>query len=354
VKVKPLPSVLSLPAGHITSLVDDELTRFLAEQRRDIGSLAPEAAALIDEIQRTVRAGGKRLRPLFCFWGHRASGGLEGPEIIRAAAAIELLHTSAIVHDDVVDRSQVRRGQPTAFKALGVGSGDRYGRAAAILAGDMAQAMADTLLAAAGFPPDRLMAAFVHFNRMRVEAVSGELLDLVAMRRGAASEADARRVAALKSGSYTVVGPLLVGAALAGADRALEEALRAYGRPLGEAFQLRDDVLGTFGDPALTGKDRDADIREGKQTALLSKARGLGSEPVRRLLADAVGKPEASPGRVEEVRLAIRDSGALEATIELIGSLGARAKVAVSSATLDPEAGRALETLADLVTLRDA
>jgi geranylgeranyl diphosphate synthase type I len=226
----------SLPAGHVAPLVDRELVRFLAEQRMEIRALAPESVTLIDEIERTVRAGGKRIRPLFCYWGHRAAGGAEGPEIVRAGAAIELLHTSAIIHDDVVDRSELRRGQPTAFRALGTVWGDRHGRAAAILAGDLAHALADTLLAASGFPAERLAASFDYFNRMRVEAVSGQMLDLVAAKRGHGSEGQARRAAALKSGSYTVVGPLLVGAALAGADQPLLATLVSYGKPPGRGL----------------------------------------------------------------------------------------------------------------------
>src|SRR5205814_2285461 len=252
-----------------------------------------------------------RIRPLFCYWGHRAGGGVDDDRIARAGAALELLHTSALIHDDVVDRSHFRRGRPTAFRSLarertqapvgGEEPDERFGRSAAILAGDLAQAFADELLAGSGFPPDGLLAGFGRFNEMRVQAVAGELLDVLLARRGEADEAAARRVASLKSASYTVVGPLLLGAALAGADASTQAVLAAYGWPLGEAFQLRDDVLGTFGDPALTGKDRDTDIREGKQTALVAKARRLADEPSSQILAERLGRSELSQDEVDAV-----------------------------------------------------
>ena len=207
-----------------------------------------------------------------------------------------------------------------------------------------------------GFPAERILAAFSHFNRMRVEAVSGEFMDLLpAEEHGAGmEEARTRRVAALKSGSYTVVGPLLVGASLAGARHGVLAALRAYGEPLGEAFQLRDDVLGTFGDPALTGKDRDGDVRHGKRSTLVAKALRLGSPDARRVILERLGREGLTAEEVEEVRGVIRSTGALGETIELIHSLAAQAKVVLAAAPIEPEAAEALSALADLIAVRDA
>jgi geranylgeranyl diphosphate synthase type I len=184
--------------------------------------------------------------------------------------------------------------------------------------------------------------------------VSGELLDLLRARQADIDEAGARRVAVLKSGSYTVVGPLLMGASLAGGGEEVAGVLERYGRPLGEAFQLRDDVLGTFGDPAVTGKDRDTDIREGKRTTLVAKAWGMGTAESRRLLAERLGRPGLTSDEVQWVRDLIRSSGALSETIELIDRLSAQAKAALRSAPLPEEVLRALRSLADLVALRDA
>jgi geranylgeranyl diphosphate synthase, type I len=282
-----------------------------------------------------------------------------------------MLHTSALIHDDVVDRAHLRRGEAASFRLLALMpevdcGADRFGASAAILAGDLAHVFADQLLSESGFGPDRIQAARRHFNRMRTEAVSGQFMDLLEAHSALAAsaedvpggEADAeqrsRRVAALKSGSYTVVGPLQMGAALAGAGRSLHRTLERYGRPLGEAFQLRDDVLGTFGDPAFTGKDCDGDIREGKRTTLVAKAWRLSTGKGRRLLADGLGRDDLTGGEVEAIRGVIRGSGALAETIELIEGLAARARLALGAGPFPEDAARALSGLADLVALRDA
>jgi len=353
-------------ADPFGALVDRALMEFLDERRKQIRALAPDALAVLEEVDRIVRAGGKRIRPRFCYWGHRAGGGGDGDPIVQAAAAVEMLHASALLHDDVMDRSHLRRGEATSYRRLARsgpdGSSERFGQSAAILAGDLAHAFADQLLAESGFPPDMVLAGFARFTRMRVEAVSGEFLDLLAARHPSApelpsslpeSESAARHVAELKSGSYSVVGPLLMGAALADASPAVMDTLAAFGRPLGEAFQLRDDVLSTFGDPEVTGKDRDTDIREGKHTVLVARAWRGGGPVGRRLIRERLGRANLSPEQIEEVRTMIRDSGALAGTVDLIAELAARAKSELARAPLGPEVIAALGELADLVALRE-
>jgi geranylgeranyl diphosphate synthase type I len=367
VKVQPSPELYS-GADSFRSDVDRHLLRVIQEHREHISAWAPEATPLVDELERIVLSGGKRLRPLFCYWGYRAAGAPDDARIVRAGAAVEMLHTGALIHDDLMDRGNLRRGEPTTFRRLGVtekSSGrNRFGHSAAVLAGDLAQALADELLAESRFPADRIVAAFAHFNRMRIRAVSGEFLDILAHRPDASDpkgsdvghgdERRARRVAALKTGSYTVVGPLLMGGALAGAGQGVAEALTAYGRPLGEAFQLRDDVLGTFGDEMITGKDRDTDIREGKRTTLMAKAWRMSSPQERRLIEERLGRSDLSSEQVDGVRDVIRGSGALADTVRLIDTLAAEAKSCLAGAPIHPQASRALDSLADLVALRDA
>ncbi len=227
--------------------VDDLLASFLGEVRDEVAQDAPGAAALVDEVARVVAAGGKRLRPAFCFWGHRAAGGSDGLPILRACAALELLHTMALIHDDLMDDAAERRAAPSS--AVHLASEDRrwgltedperFGRSGAILAGDLAAVLADRLMLSSGFAPDRLVDALVRYGRMRTEMAAGQFLDVAGL---AGEGEDARRTAALKGGAYTVEGPLLIGAALAGASGAVEGALSNFGRPLGEAFQLRDDL----------------------------------------------------------------------------------------------------------------
>jgi geranylgeranyl diphosphate synthase type I len=358
--VEPRLEIGSTPAHWFLERVEDELRRFLSRERDRAAGLSPDATTLFDELDRTIQAGGKRIRPLFCYWGYRAGGGRNEVAVARAGAALELLHTFAVLHDDVMDRARLRRGHPTAHRRLAdrwelePEEGERFGRSAAILAGDLAQALADQLLLESECPADRLPSVLGRFNDMRTQAVTGEFLDVLSAVRREQDEEGARRVAALKSASYTVAGPLLLGAALAGAGPDLESGLAAYAWPLGEAFQLRDDVLGTFGDPAVTGKDRDSDIREGKQTTLVVKAGELAGPDARRLLTDRLGRSDLDARDVEEIRDLLRASGALAETIALIGTLAARAKAALEGLLVTDEARSALSSLADLVALRDA
>jgi len=228
----------------VRSRVDAALAGELRARRGELEALDPSAGVLVEELERLLGAGGKRLRPALCYLGYRASGGAEGEPIVRAAAALELLHTFALVHDDVMDEATERRGVETThvrFARAFPGASAGRGRSAAVLVGDLAAVLAEAMFRASGFPPERLEEAFARFDRMRLEMAAGQYLDLLgAARRDLAA---AEHVAELKTGSYTVEGPLLIGAALAGAPQELEARLAAYGRPAGEAFQLRDDVL---------------------------------------------------------------------------------------------------------------
>ncbi len=275
------------PSGldAIRARIDGTLGSFLTGVRAEMAARAPEALLPIDEVIRLVGAGGKRLRPVFCYWGYRAAGGVDGEPIERAAAALELLHTMALIHDDLMDRSPERRGAPSSAIQLaeqagrrGSSDAERAGASLALVAGDLAAVLADRLLLEAGFPPDRLVVALDRYHRMRIDMALGQSLDV-------AGGDDRAATAALKGGSYTVDGPLLIGAALAGADRDVAAALAAYGAPLGLAFQLLDD-------------ERDGDVRldPGQVVALVARARagldasGLDPEAVRALnsLADLV------------------------------------------------------------------
>ena len=310
--------------ARLKSLVERALADFLALRADELP--AGEDATLIEEVARMVNAGGKRMRPEFCYWGFRAGGGtVQGP-ILRVAAALELLHTFAIVHDDVMDASLLRRGQPTVHRRIGsdhpgVPGADRFGESSAVLVGDLAAVLADELFATSGFEPEALARGAAWYAAMRREVIRGQFLDLLAAFRGGASSQDARRIASLKSGGYTVEKPLLIGAALAGGDPELLSRLSAYGRPLGEAFQLRDDVLGTFGEPGETGKDADGDLLEGKQTMLVAIARERADGSERHFLDTSLGRRDLGPADVERLRTLLIDTGALDTTNALIAEL---------------------------------
>ena len=246
----PTPDDIRSPLlERVRERVDPALARFLSDRRAELAGMDARAAVLIDELLRLLAAGGKRIRPALCVYAYRAAGGSDGPPITKAAAALELLHTFALVHDDVMDRTDERRGVESTHvrfakeAPLGV-EPDGYGVSVAILVGDLAAVLAEQRLRTCGAAPDALHLAIERFDRMRVEMAAGQLLDLE-MARAAESpdEAARRRIAALKTGSYTAEGPVLIGAALADAGPNVEGPLRVYARSVGDAFQLRDDII---------------------------------------------------------------------------------------------------------------
>lgn len=353
---------LELPpaAAELAVRVDEELRRFLAAQRRAMAGPDPDVEPLFLELERVIASGGKRLRPLFSLLGYLAAGAAIEDRAVRAAAALELLHTFAIVHDDVMDRSPARRGAAASWVHLAeehrraghIGDAGAYGLAAAVLAGDMALVLADRALLDSGFPPERLVPAFRRYDRMRVEVVAGQFLDVLAAHRGSADEAHARRIAVLKSGGYTVEAPLQIGAILGGASGDVLEVLSGYGVALGEAFQLRDDVLGVFGDPAVTGKDRDSDILEGKRTVLVARAIAAASGEDGHFLETRLGRPDLTEVEVERARSLLESTGALDGTMALIEELVRGAKGALAGGSIPAEAFSLLEGMAEVVAVR--
>ena len=244
-QVEPQPSSPALEA--VRAPVEGSLERFLGDRRAELAAMAPDSVGLVDEIVRLVRAGGKRFRPALCSWAYRAAGGARVEPILRVGVALELLHTSAIVHDDVMDGSAERRGVPAthvrfAIEAPPGTDPGAFGLANAILVGDLALVLSEQALRTSGFDGDALGRATARFGRMRVEMAAGQYLDV-------SGSPDRTRVSALKSGSYTSEGPVLIGCALAEAAPAVEGALRVYARLVGEAFQLRDDVLDGDAEP---------------------------------------------------------------------------------------------------------
>ena len=312
--------------------------------------MLPDAEDLIAELERVARSGGKRLRPAFCVWGYRAGGGTDDDSIARAAASLELLHTFAIIHDDVMDRSPFRRGTPATYRQLANASprrdAERFGVSAAILAGDLALALAGELWWTAGFDGPAMTDGAAIYHAMRAEVIGGQYLDLLAAARGDATPEETRRISVLKSGRYTVEHPLIIGAALAAAPGEIRDALAAFGAPLGEAFQLHDDLIGAFGDPTLTGKDSDGDLREGKQTLLVALARKAATPEQRATLDELLGAEDLTPEGAERVRAVLRETGALDEVRDTISSLLVQARAVLNAGTIPPEPTAALMALA--------
>jgi len=341
--------------------IDQALQAFISGQRRMLSELGGDVDPLIDAAAQVV-SGGKRLRPAFCYWAWCAAGQPSDDRIVVAASSLELLHASAIVHDDVMDNSDTRRGQPAAhryFQGIGPrvgrsGSEVQFGLGSAILLGDLLLSWSDQQLRASGLSIEAVARAMPYFDAMRSEVAAGQFLDLLAQASGQNSVERAMRVLRYKSAKYTVERPLHVGASLAGADESLITALSAYGVPLGEAFQLRDDVLGVFGDPEITGKPAGDDVRQGKRTVLMSRAVELADGDDRVLLESAIGDHGLTDESVARVLVAVERSGALAHVEDLITELSAAALKALAEAPIrNEEARTALSELADAATRRE-
>ena len=351
-------SVSALP--HVRSQVGQVLAEFLAQQRAVLPGAADELRPGLDALD-ALLAGGKRLRPAFCYWGWRGTGAADGPEVLAAAAALELLHAAALVHDDVMDGSDTRRGQPSLHQRFAAyhaergwrGSAAAFGTGAAILLGDLLLCWTDELFAASGLAPDALARGRPVLDLMRGEVMAGQYLDLVAQASGDGSVASALRVVEYKTARYTIERPLHLGAALAGPGvSAITAAYTGYGRPLGVAFQLRDDILGIFGDPARTGKPATDDLRAGKRTVLLAITRARASPGQAAILDRCLGDPELDEAAAAEVRAVITSTGALAECERLIGRHLDQALGALAAAPITAEARAALAELAVTATAR--
>ncbi len=319
--------------------VDRALEDFVDREIAALLDLDAELVPVADQTRVSV-AGGKRIRPLFCYWGWRASGQPDTDAMVRAAAAVELVHAAAIVHDDFIDRSPLRRGLPTAHEKLG--------DALAIMIGDLLIAWAAQLFHDSGLPRMFLARAIPLWTTMGRELVAGECLEI--LRTGCPPDlARSLAIVRFKTGSYTVERPTQIGAVLGGATTATLDVLAAYARPLGEAFQLRDDVQGVFGDPAQTGKSALDDLAGRKPTALLALTLTNATDADRRRLHELLDGP-LTPGGAETIRDIMRRSGALAAVRQMIADRAHAARTAIERSRLPAEAADALTRLICEVT----
>lgn len=343
--------------------ISDILSAFIADKRAELAAIGEDLAPMFD-IAAAYVDGGKRLRPAFAHWGWRAAGGSPSKTdgIHTAAAAIELVHASALVHDDLMDDSDTRRGRPAAHQQFSrlkplrnaAPQPAQFGQMAAILLGDMLLSWSDELLGRSPLKPKALARGRVYFDRLRTEVVAGQYLDVLAQTSGRSSASDAMRVVRYKSAKYTVERPLQFGAALAKADRALLRCLSSYGVPLGEAFQLRDDILGVFGEAKVTGKPTGDDIREGKRTLLMARAFDKADAAQAKALAEMFGNRRLGAAGIATAQEILRDTGALAAVETVIVELTEAALAALERGPVaDEEARAALRVLADRVTNRD-
>lgn len=325
---------------------DSILKEYLQEKLKKAREVSKQAAVLVKEILRLAKNGGKRIRPMFVYAGYLAAGGRSQDAVMLASISVELLHTFALIHDDVIDRSSLRRNEPTTHKFFEQNQVKSYGRdlewyglSSAILTGDLAATFAHEVLNMAPFPHERVRRAKYYFNKMKEEVEYGEYLDVLSGVKEKVTEDHVLKILEYKTGKYTVERPLHIGAALAGADSSIYEVFTAYALPFGQAFQTQDDILGTFGDEKAIGKPTDSDIKEGKKTLLVVKAIERANKQQKELLKKVLGNCNSSNSEIEQVRQIMRDTGALAYATALSRYLLNQSKVVAQEAKID-ELGR--------------
>jgi geranylgeranyl diphosphate synthase type I len=365
----------------LVDLVQSRLDGFLAERGAELRGISPDLA-VVDDYARRLLAGGKRFRALFCYWGWRAvsahatdfdpldddSSDADLAAVVSIAAGLEAFHAAALVHDDIMDNSDLRRGQPSVHRAFAQlhaergweGSPDGYGLSAALLLGDLLLGWSDDLVdAGVALSGDAASgrAAREEFARMRTEVTAGQYLDIfeeMAWRALPESEhlSRAQRVIVFKSAKYSVEAPLAIGASLAGGSLAQIAALRDFGLPLGIAFQLRDDLLGVFGDPSVTGKPAGDDLREGKRTVLVTLVRQKLPPSTARVFDELLGDRSLDADQIAMLQTAVRDSGAVDHVERAITHHLSQARSALATAPIARSARDELTALAEAATTR--
>lgn len=365
----------------LLSLIQEHLDEFCAAQRQDFDLISEDLSPLVDYTKDLLQ-GGKRFRALFAYWswvGALSTSGFQQTEaerqksaeaIVGITAALEMFHAAALVHDDLLDQSDTRRGAPAVHKRFELlhadsswaGSHERFGVAGSVLVGDLMLGWSSEIFGTAllNAPSDEIQAACRNeFSKMRVEVMAGQYLDVLeenaAMTRPVSeSVGRANRVMLYKTAKYSIEAPLLIGAAFAGAGSGLLRGLSAFGIPLGMAFQLRDDVLGVFGDPAVTGKPAGDDLREGKRTVLIGLTRETLTPSVGRIFDELLTSRSLDGEQIGFLQRTITESGALAKSERMIEELAEESMNALQTLDIDARAKNQLRELALKVINRQA
>lgn len=331
-----------------------ERTRILREVDRSLSTLAEVACASV--------TGGKRIRASLCFWAWRAAGRPHTAEVVDAAAALELFHAGALVHDDIMDRSHERRGRASAHRRFArvfreadlVGDPERFGDSAAILLGDLLMSWSAEMLGGCGAEPAAVRGARKVFDLMRTQVMGGQYLDIWEQVHPEVRYVEAQRIVLFKSAKYSAEQPLLLGATLGGGSPALIEGLASFGREVGEAFQLRDDILGVFGDPAVTGKPVGDDLRDRKKTVMMALAHGRATPLQRKRTEHCLGLLDPGEADLDFLRDVLVATGALATVEDRIVHLHDQAVIGLEELELDHVVRAALTHLACVAAQRAA
>jgi len=340
--------------------VEEEIARFLKFKAEEVED--QRRKRVIEEIAKFTLSGGKRIRPSLMILGYAGSKGVVDSRIVKASISIELVHSYLLMHDDVMDRDELRRNRPTVWKVFkdlhdelyGPEDSTHYGYSMAIIAGDLAAAYAVQALLQSGFEYDVVIKVIELMQDIIEKTGHGQILDMTLEKEplSAIKEEDVLEVHKLKTAIYTIEGPLKMGGILARADRALLDVYSKYAIPVGIAFQLQDDILGVFGDETVVGKPVDSDIKEGKRTLLVVKAWERATPDQRKVLERTLGNRAASKDDVEAVREIIRSTGALEYVKSLALKFANEGISVIEDADMSSDVKEVLGDLARMVVER--
>ena len=364
--------------NSLLNLIQQEIDSFCDEKRGQLSEISDDLIPIIDYTQELLQ-GGKRFRALFAYWawaaalpkGSNASELIEQANgIVGIASALEIFHAAALVHDDLMDQSDTRRGKPAIHKRFEnmhvekgfLGEPERFGQSGSVLVGDLMLNWSSEVFGAAvtSAPSAEIETNCRNeFSKMRFEVMAGQYLDVLEenaapLRSLADAVTMAEKVMLYKTAKYSLEAPLLIGASFAGADENTLRGFSNFGIPLGLAFQIRDDILGVFGDPEVTGKPAGDDLREGKRTVLVALTLQNSSTSIARIFNDLLSERDLEAEQIEFMQQTIRDSGALEKTERMMQEYGDRALEVLETLDLEPVAKGKLQDLAEKVISRSS
>lgn len=364
--------------NSLLELIQQEIDSFCDEKRLQLAEISDDLLPIIDYSQELLQ-GGKRFRALFAYWAWAASlpRGSNPSELIEQAngivgiaSALEVFHAAALVHDDLMDQSDTRRGKQAIHKRFEsmhsekgfLGEPERFGQSGSVLVGDLLLNWSSEVFGAAvTYAPSSEIESSCRseFSKMRFEVMAGQYLDVLEenaapLRSLADAVTNAEKVMLYKTAKYSLEAPLLIGASFAGADEQTLRGLSNFGIPLGLAFQIRDDILGVFGDPEVTGKPAGDDLREGKRTVLVALTMQNSSTSIARIFSDLLSERDLEAEQIEFMQQTIRESGALEKTERMMQEYGDRSLEVLETLDLEPTAKAKLQELAEKVISRSS
>lgn len=337
--------------------IERRLSVFLKRKVKEAGQVSPLLQEMTYQGMEFVMRGGKRIRPTLVYYGYLAGGGRNKKAILDAAICVELIHNYLLVHDDIIDRDEMRRGKPTIHKYYQniyrqLENGEHFGNSAGILIGDLLCHFGYESIINTKFSGVLKSKAMARLNQMLDEVIFGEMLDVFWGFNKTLKEEDIFQIYKYKTAKYTIEGPLHIGAILAGVNKKTLRILSQYSISLGVAFQIQDDILGLFGNAKATGKTIGADIKEGKQTLLIFRARQKSNPKQRKIINQALGKSNLSTQEIKKIRQIIVDTGSLRYYQKMAEFLVRQSRQVIEKSDFTQEVKEFLIDIADYIIKR--